>query len=323
MKPTEFDLLMAKFFAAEASPEEQKRLLHWRESSTENEALFAQSKLLWEQSHDADWEPNTQAAWERVKKRTKPTATVLSLRGKQWLQLAAAMLIVSGLLAILIKLYNPTVTVSTAANEVKTITLPDGSRVTLNSSSTLAYGKNLSGKKRKVTLSGEAYFEVTKNPEQPFVVESEQALVEVLGTAFNLQAKPKLKTAILNVTEGKVQLKSTGSGAQGIVIAGQKAAIDSTGKLTPIVSIATNDMAWKNGELVFNNTSMKEVCAALENYFDITILVDDPTINNCHLTATFKKPKLNKVLSIICQSLQLKYQEQDQTILISGKGCKQ
>lgn len=323
MKPTESDMLMAKFFAGEATPEEQKTLLYWRESSPDNEATFTTSRQIWEQSLAADWEPDVTAAWSMVQQRTQPVAKFLLLQRKQWMQLAAAMFLVSGLIWIYTTVYNPTVQITTASNEVKKVVLPDGSQVWLNHSSQLSYRKKLLGKQRVVDLNGEAYFEVTKNAEKPFVIHTEQANVQVLGTAFNLKAIANTKAASLNVTEGKVQFTSKYSNESGIVVAGQKALIDNQGKLQPIEPMVINDMAWKSDQLVFNNMPMKEVCRILENHFNIVISVTDSNIYNCHFTATFNKPKLSKVLSVVCQTLQLTYSQKGQQIVLDGKGCKQ
>jgi transmembrane sensor len=320
MNTQEEDILIIKFLAGEASEDERIELDTWRNSDPLHEQNFLQSQALWKQSQQTEQHIDTDAAWLTVKRKLKTSRAEKTF--SMYLKIAAAILLVcsAGWYAIAI-LYNPMIQVQTAMNEQKEVILPDGSVVSLNEGSTLRYPKKFNRDTRTVSLTGEAFFDITKNPKQPFVITSAQAITEVLGTSFNLNVPKGSHTAILNVITGRVRFAPINNTGGVIVTAGEKAEIDEAGNATKKGAVIENEFAWKSNKLVFTDDTLKEVFTILETYFNIKIVVENPTILNCHFTGTFIKPNREQVLDIISKSLQLNYTRKGKTVTITGKGC--
>jgi transmembrane sensor len=152
------------------------------------------------------------------------------------------------------------------------VNLSDGTKVWLNARSSLKFPAAFKGKTRKVELSGEAYFEVAKNPEQPFIVSSDHMNVKVLGTHFNVKAYDDDQQSRTTLLEGSVSL-SSGHG-QALLKPGQQGLLNQrTGKLA--VSAAPDggegSVAWKNGDFMFVNEDIYTVMRQISRWYDVDI----------------------------------------------------
>jgi transmembrane sensor len=198
------------------------------------------------------------------------------------------------------------------------IILPDGSNVTLNAASSLTFPTSFKGTERAVILDGEAYFEVTKNAEMPFRVQSGQQVVEVLGTHFDVNAygdEPVLKTTLL---EGSV--KVTVGRATALIKPGQQSVVNNTDQKKIIVSNADleKEMAWKNGVFFFENDDLKSIMRQVARWYDADVIYegefpDDKFFGgiprNSKLSAVAKILKLNNILlKIDGKTIRVSYQ---------------
>ena len=154
-----------------------------------------------------------------------------------------------------------------------TVTLSDGTKVWLNSESSLTYPVVFGGAERRVILKGEAYFEVSKNERQPFIAQTEHADVHVLGTHFNIDAYKDENTEKVTLLEGSVRL-STGSakalltpGEQGIVALSQ-AGIDK--KKVNVNQV----MAWKNGYFIFRESTIQDIMRQIGRWYDVEVVYE-------------------------------------------------
>lgn len=176
-------------------------------------------------------------------------------------------------------LYN---TISTPKGGQYEIILPDGSHVWLNAASALRFPAAFTDKERSVELSGEAYFEVTKNPNQPFRVhlssstgEGPDGVVEVLGTHFNINNYHDETSSKTTLLEGKVKVSRAGSGnpESQILLPGQQAAISSAAIKVQKVD-AEESIAWKNGIFNFNNADIKTVMRQIARWYDVEVVYE-------------------------------------------------
>lgn len=321
MNEQEITELITKMLANEASDDEKLRLEQWRNQHADNEMQFQQTRLIWDNAALFKDEVDTDAAWEKFSARLRASRKTISLR--YYLQIAAAIIFVAGL-GLIVTRFMPggTQTVQTASNEVKQITLPDGSIAWLNHDSKLEYEKEFEGKTRAIKLNGEAFFEVVKNPEQPFVITSAHSVTTVLGTSFNLTAYDSTGDVNLTVATGKVSFVSTKTRNEVLVTANQSATITVEGETIKASGADMNELAWQTKKLVFNEAPLSEVFKSLEHYFNVKIIVTNPDINKCPLNATFVDPSLQKTLDQITKSLSLSYELKGKKVTISGKGCK-
>lgn len=182
----------------------------------------------------------------------------------------------SGLLAYNLSIEKPTEilfnTLSTPRGGQYKLILPDGTAVWLNAASTITYPTAFKGNERKVSITGEAYFEVTKDKTKPFYVKVNQMEVEVLGTHFNINAYSDEKTINTTLLEGSVKIKKDNQVA--LLKPGQQA--QSNGQVIKIVrDVNLNQvMAWKNGFFNFNNADLQLVMRQLGRWYDVEVIYE-------------------------------------------------
>lgn len=160
-------------------------------------------------------------------------------------------------------------TISTPGGRQFQLTLPDGTKVWLNASSSLRYPVSFSGNAREVWLTGEVYFEVTKDEHKPFSVHfNKSCLIEVLGTAFNINAyadEPIMKTTLL---QGSIRVNK-----QQLLQPGEQAKIDYQGAITVTNQISPEDViAWKNGQFVMNSTDLPALFRQISRWYNIEVV---------------------------------------------------
>jgi len=160
------------------------------------------------------------------------------------------------------------------------ITLSDGSKVWLNAGSRLIYPSRFVDKSREVLLIGEAFFEVTENSEQPFVVKTADVKVEVLGTKFNVLAYPEDYSVQTVLTEGSVKIRKSGAGLfnKAIKLApGQMAYFNKKSEEATVYEVNTEQYtSWTKGLWSFSNTDFNRIVKRLERYYNIRFHFDDP-----------------------------------------------
>jgi transmembrane sensor len=151
------------------------------------------------------------------------------------------------------------------------LVLPDGTKVWLNSASTLRYPTTFTGEQRSVELEGQGYFEVAKNAAQPFRVMVGKMEVQVLGTDFDVMAYPDETTVNTTLLAGSVQVKE-GSALE-LLQPGQQAVLDNQGHA---ITVKTADIkkvtAWKNGLFVFNNMALPAILREVARWYDVDIV---------------------------------------------------
>jgi ferric-dicitrate binding protein FerR (iron transport regulator) len=203
------------------------------------------------------------------------------------------------------------------------VLLPDSSRVWLNEGSTLTYAATFEKAERLVQLEGEGFFEVRRNPRQPFIVKTGLATTKVLGTSFNLRAYPAATTVELTVATGKVSFRSE-QGTEAIVTPGYGAVLEKqTNRLAKVRVTDPNAWAWQSGRLQFAGQPLSEVVPALEHYYDVSLQFSDKNLANCRFTGTFDHAPLAEVLQVLEATLQVHYtQPSAQIYRLQGPGCE-
>lgn len=208
---------------------------------------------------------------------------------------------------------------TTGKGEQVTISLPDGTQVTLNAESRLSYNlSNFNSDERRVAFDGEGYFRVAKNPSSPFSITAKGLKVSVLGTTFNLRARSADATAELSLEEGSVRFQSLKTG-QGVILSpNQKAILDQIhGTVTVEESSYTTDAsAWRRGELVFRNVPFAEVLEEIEEIYHVSIAIETKGLNyqDDLFTGVLSRTNINEVLEVIEHSYHLKATLKDGTI---------
>lgn len=212
-------------------------------------------------------------------------------------------------------------TISTLA-DTRTIKLPDGTEVTLNHFSSLTYPEKFKGEHREVNLKGEAYFEVTKNRKHSFIVQTESVNVEVLGTHFNVESypdDPEVKTTLL---EGSVAVSNKSNSVR-IVLKPNESAIYNKEKKSMTLEVSdrvAEEIAWRNGELIFTNLPLQEIARQLSNTFGVDISITDTALQNYRITARFSSEEgLDQILDLLHTVGNFNYSYNNKEITITTK----
>ena len=175
-------------------------------------------------------------------------------------------------------------TISTLA-EIRDITLPDQSVVTLNRYSTLSFPSRFRGAKREVRLTGEAYFDVEKDTRHPFIVKAESVNVQVLGTQFNVEAypeDPEIKTTLI---EGSVAVSIPEENRRIVLSPNESAIYNRLQKSLQheINPKSSNDIVWRNGHFLFDYLPLQEITRQLSHAFNVKIEITDPELRSYHI----------------------------------------
>lgn len=199
--------------------------------------------------------------------------------------------------------------------------LSDGTTVYLNSGTSLKYPiKFIEGQHRKVFLTGEAYFDVAKDAEHPFVVASEHIDVKVLGTVFNVSAYPEDASADVVLIEGSVRMAANGtpSNQEATLVPGTKGSLNKTSEniLTEKVDTAIYT-SWIQGELFFRNMPFENIVKKLERHYDRKIVIQNKDLKSEIFNASFKEEPIENVLSYFKDSFNIKYHTENNIIYIN------
>ncbi len=317
---------IARFFAGEASSSERERVLLWKDESPENKMQFDDFQEVWSimdktspQSNiniDAEWK----ILQSTLKQSDKAITRTFTLR--PILRIAASILIIIGLSYSGWLFYNNK-SVQSPIAETNSITLPDGSLVTLNAASKLTYTKVGWDKRRVVSLNGEAFFEVTKNPRIPFIIRANGAEVKVLGTSFNVKAYKNDSIVEVTVKEGVVSVYEHRREDKNLIITkGEKAIFNNIEKtIIKQTNEDKNVIAWKTRTMVFENDSLQDVVKTLQNVYHIGILIQSPEIKHCTITTIFDNKDIETVMKVLKSTLDVTIEVRDEKIFIRGKGC--
>ena len=208
-------------------------------------------------------------------------------------------------------------TISTLA-EIRDITLPDQSVVTLNRYSTLSFPSRFRGAKREVRLTGEAYFDVEKDTRHPFIVKAKSVNVQVLGTQFNVEAypeDPEIKTTLI---EGSVAVSIPEENRRIVLSPNESAIYNRLQKSLQheINPKSSNDIVWRNGHYL----PLREITRQLSHAFNVKIEITDPELRNYHIRANFTNGEsLEEMLELLKGAGNFNYTITNNTIIISTK----
>ncbi|UGU16668.1 FecR domain-containing protein [Sinomicrobium kalidii] len=260
---------------------------------------------------------------KQQKERKKPMS-------RRWMGIAASFLLLIGLASGIwyYRDISSTATISyetitTPPGKRYTITLEDKTVVKLNAGSSLKFPETFRGNTRNVELTGEAFFEVARNPEKPFVIHSQGLNTTVLGTSFNIRAYPENSAVKITVATGKVRVApeqaSPGTKAA-FLLPDQQAVFDKQTQQVSTQNVANASfLEWIDGTIRFDDASLSEAIAVLERWYGVKI-IREGNLENCHITARFEKAELPVVLeSITFAKEDLDYEfVSEKTVLLKG-----
>ncbi|HEX3008708.1 MAG TPA: FecR domain-containing protein, partial [Bacteroidales bacterium] len=342
--------------------EENAILKKWLESSVDNQRIYNEVSDIWLASYrNSEKEYDSFAALDKVKLRLEELKVEPNNKKKHpilfpLLRIAAVMLI---LIAVGMLSYragsqkeipSPTdfTEIQAPLGSRTRVNLPDGTKVWLNSGSLLRFANSFNKTERSVTITGEGYFDVSHNKKLPFVVNTKEIRIKVIGTAFNIKAYPDDGLVETTLERGSLAIETVMANGKTVpktvLEPNQRATfVKNEGKIhlsdvdkevtkkinneikTPIKEqlliskkIDTKIFtAWKDNKLVFRNEPFESLVIKLERWYGVNIEIKDEEINNYHFNGTFEKETIQDVLNIIHFALPIQYEVAHDQVYIS------
>ncbi|MDE0472364.1 MAG: DUF4974 domain-containing protein [Ekhidna sp.] len=258
-------------------------------------------------------EINEEKAWSKLKRSITPPVR----QNSSWLKIAACIALLVGIGYLLVDFNTSPDQRHISSNSQKlAVEFPDGSKGILNKLSSFSFPEKF-GSERRVSFSGEAYFDVQKS-EKLFIIEANGVEVKVLGTAFNLATDES--SVSLYVDKGLVAFSKNGIETE--IAAGLEAVFDKATDEVTISEVPTaNIMSWRDGLFKFNNTPLHEAAKNLSEYYEVNFQLSHPELSSCRITATIDQNSLDEVLSLLEKILDVKVEKENRSVRISGQGC--
>ncbi|MDR2282025.1 MAG: FecR family protein [Sphingobacterium sp.] len=194
------------------------------------------------------------------------------------------------------------------------IVLSDGSVVSVNSESIIEFPSQFNANERRVKMQGEGYFEVSKNKDKPFVVESKGQQVTVLGTKFNIKAYPNDTHTQTTLIEGKVEVSS--SKERVILLPGDQSIFDGNNIQVSLAKTA-RDISWKNELFAFDSEPLESIMQKIARWYDIEIVFTNNELKKKQFTGTISKnQQIDQVLNLLEMTGKVKFSVRNKTIYI-------
>jgi len=297
---------LISYLTGNCSSDEQMVVEQWMNLSEDNKMLFDEFKLAWENSGSNvdSFLIDVDKSWKEFKVladfKEEVDAEIVSTKKTRNIFLSISS--VAAVIVVLFSLYfilntnqevkDLSYTANTTQND-SPVLLPDGSKVIMGKGAKIVYPEQFATEVRKINFKGEAFFEVTSNPEKPMIIASDNIRVKVLGTSFNLCNCNNSNEISVYLEKGKVLFYSIDNTdgsvlEQVVLLPGQKASFNkTTGLITKQNYTNNNHNAWKTGSLEFVKAPMSDVIKVLEKTYKIKIDSDE-SLNDYLLTARFK-----------------------------------
>ncbi len=314
--------IIANFLQKQASKDEIESLKEWEDKSDRNKVFLKRMEEYWSQTNEEKVNPRSEAARLRLLTRMDGSYDKHKLKPVSYLmKIAAAIIFIVSIAGISVYIasnagfftQNNWVVVSTDAGQQSKITLPDGTEVWLNAATEVKYCATQDY--RRVKLSGEAYFEVEHAPDFPFVVETEDVSISVLGTKFSVSHYPDSKITDASLLTGKITASALGSNEDIEITPGQKIVYNSDiEEFTRSALRGKNHVAWRYGVLIFDNESFDELIQKLERYYAVKFIYETKDFSNVHYTGTLDNLSIEKVLEFINLTIPVAYEIDNKTI---------
>jgi ferric-dicitrate binding protein FerR (iron transport regulator) len=298
--------LITKYLSKESTPEENNALLEWVISSEDNKKEFITYCQYWYNTANKKEEAkiDSQKAFNSFLNKTKDlnqekTTSKETKKISLWQSISAVAAVAILTLGAFFLFNNQGSEIEMASfsnnkNTISELALPDGSIVYLHKGATLEYPKAFASDNRTIEANGHFYIEVTPNKEAPFIINSEDISIEVLGTAFDVNTNQEESDVI--VSHGKVLVSS---GNQSVVLEkGERADYDVTGLLKS-ENNDINFLSWQTGILSFEATSLKQVFSDIERHYGCTINVTSEDIYSEKMTGTYQDYEIEDIITII------------------------
>lgn len=296
------DELLAKYLSGENIELSEKEKIENRIS--QNSDYYQELKALWAISGNLSSFENfdEKTPLILVKNRLYSEKKIYPLKFLRAIA-AVALIIITAALFLFLNSSEEKMLTAEAINSQLKVDLSDGTTVELNKSSSLNYPELFSGDFRKVTLTGEAFFNVASDAGHPFVINSGNTVIKVTGTSFCV-SEYENQTEVV-VETGKVEISDANNPSDHIVLGHGEKAINDGNQIVKSKNTDPNYLAWKTKILIFDRTDITDVFRSMEKTYDCSVEISDQSLLKLQLTAVFENKSIDAVFEIIEQTLDI------------------
>ena len=292
-------------------------LENWLDDNSENQKLSAY--------FIEKWEGTNKFSANKVRQDKRHSIFTGWLSIQTYKNVAAILLLpIIGTLLFIVSNHKATsnqmMTVRTELGDRAHFFLPDGTEVHMNALSTLSYSLDYGVGERNIKVTGEVYFDVVKNPSLPFVVSADTLKVEALGTKFMVRNYLDESFIRSSLIEGKIKVESAAE--EMVLVPGESVDFDKEESgLTKTSFDAGLSLAWTNGNLIFKDDAIEEVCRKIEHWYGVKVICDTDDFSGKRFSLRLRKEEtLYNLLAIMSEVLQLNYRMNDDELIITKRG---
>lgn len=305
-----------KFFEGAASYEEEVRIRQWLEHSPENRREFLKERKIFDSML-------LLGDGKTIEEKRRHKSWRLSALGTELIKVAAVVAVTLGI-GLLYQFVSdkdgamPMQSIYVPAGQRVSITLPDGTNVWLNARTKIVYPAVFGKSVRRVTVDGEAYFDVAKDQKRPFIVETGKCDMEVLGTKFNVEGYSGKDDFEVTLMEGSLRVASRiGRGDTLTLNPDSKACLLKDGRLKVVPVDDYNPYRWKEGLICFRNESFMSIMDNLEKYFGVNLVIENDAVRKFNFTGKFRQADgIDYALRVLQRDIRFRYERDDENQII-------
>lgn len=333
MREKEYISLIHRSLTDQLTVGETDELNKWIALDVQNQEIYSETVEAWEvaNGYDLPVNINMDQAFDKFRMSMEVQSTAAPIASpprtpvrRLWptiASIAAVGLLLIGVFGIWKTTQsNDAALVETTATSPRTmITLPDQSVITLNEGTKISYRADFNP--RQIQLDGEAFFEVTKNPEKPFTILTKNTATKVLGTSFNIKNEATKTT--VTVFTGKVSFVDRAGKNRSLTLTSTDQGVYQTNQQTlqKQTAVNLNGIQWQKEILSFQDQTLSEILPTLENFYDISIDLAKPSLIDCRYTGDFSRKSLQDGFEALSTVLEITFDQNENRILLKGEGC--
>jgi ferric-dicitrate binding protein FerR (iron transport regulator) len=321
--------LITRHLSGESSVSEEQYLARWLAEDPDHIKLLDQYSSVWEKLGRVESVAgiDLDSEWNVLESRMEESGKIITLQPgrKRIASFYIRRIAVAAMLAVILTFSGIYIvnrfgyrTLATM-DQPEELVLPDGSTVTLNYFSSLKYPRRFSGEIRNIELEGEGFFEVESDPDHPFLINTGDVDIKVLGTTFNVNAYRENAAVEVTVKTGEVAVTRHGEVPRTIILKpGNKGVYKKTDETLEITQeIDRNYLAWKTRSFVFEDQTLFDVSEQLSKVYQAEIIISSDSLKDARITTTFNDQSLDAILNVLSATLDLDVRKSNGQIILS------
>lgn len=309
---------LLKYFKGELDQQEARAIESWASESEENEKTLMSLAKVYNLGQLARTytEKEVEDAWKKTCARFGVAPRARNPLKRQWvfwsMAVAIALLVAVNLALVLnapVAGTDKAIILTSQQGKFVKYTLPDSTVVTLNHNSSLEFPLAFNGDERRVKLNGEGYFDVARDEEKPFIVETGKEIqIKVLGTEFNLQSFSSDDIVQVSLISGSVEISRNGvADFSYIMHPSERFTCNVSNWEMKVETLkGITGVEWMSNKLVFMDTTLKEVARQISNHFGVQVIIEEEGLNSIRFSGSFDNRDLGTVLSYMEQTCGIK-----------------